>query len=244
MNAITDPRVLLFDTSGRSGWVAVARGEEVLAVRPLDETRRHARDLAPAAAALLAEQGWQPRDIQALVVSRGPGSYTSLRVGLISAKVFAYATGCALIAVETFAAIAARQPPEVEAVDVVADAQQGKVYVQRFRCRSGETPLPLTELAIEPFDDWLTRRAAGAWLCGPGLRVPGRRWPEATWITPENHWDPHPKGTLRVGLARYRAEERDDPWTVDPIYLRPSSAEEKWSARTPDGREESSEKVS
>lgn len=231
---MSEPRLLLFDTSGRSGWAAVARGADLLAVRPLDEARRHARDLAPAVAELLAAQGWRPRDVQALLVSRGPGSYTSLRVGLISAKVFAYTTGCAVVAVETFAAIAAQLGSEVNAVDVVADAQQGKVYVQRFvRPSSDALPVAVNELAIEPFDAWLPRREAGAWLAGPGLSVSGRRVPEGVPVVPSELWGPRPEGLLRVGLASFLAGRTTDPWSLEPIYLRPSSAEEKWAARTP-----------
>ena len=59
----------------------------------------------------------------------------------------------------------------------------------------------------------------------------GRRIPEEVLVVPQPFWDPRPEGLLRVGLARYRSGERDDPWTVEPIYLRPSSAEEKWNAR-------------
>ena len=59
--------------------------------------------------------GWQPRDVQAVIVSRGPGSYTGLRVGIISAKTFAYATGCDLLAVDTFAALALQAPASVRA---------------------------------------------------------------------------------------------------------------------------------
>src|SRR6185437_7257912 len=98
-------------------------GDELRSVRRLDETRRQARDLAPAMAALLAEQGWRPREVQAVLVSHGPGSYTGLRVGIMSAKTFAYATGCPLIAVDTFKAIALQAPESVAQVDVLADAQ-------------------------------------------------------------------------------------------------------------------------
>src|SRR5581483_928797 len=103
-----EPRVLILETSGRAGWVAVAAGDSLLRSRQLDEARRHARDLAPAVCELLDAAGWKPRDVHALFVSRGPGSYTGLRVGIASAKVFAYATGCALIAVDTFSAIASQ----------------------------------------------------------------------------------------------------------------------------------------
>src|SRR5688572_8737443 len=99
------PRALVLETSCRRGLVAVADGDRALAVRALDESRRNARDLAPAVAALLAEQGWKARQLEVVIVSVGPGSYTGLRVGIMSAKALAYATGCALVGVETFAVV-------------------------------------------------------------------------------------------------------------------------------------------
>src|SRR5262249_48878627 len=96
-------RLLILETSCRRGLVALAAGTELRGVRRLDESRRHARDLAPAVAELLSEQGWKARDLQAVLVGRGPGSYTGLRVGIMSARALAYATGCALIGLDTFA---------------------------------------------------------------------------------------------------------------------------------------------
>src|SRR5262245_29331387 len=108
---MAEPRFLILETSGRVGQVALARGAMLLRGRRLDAARRHARGLAPAVAELLQDEGWRPRDLDAVLVSRGPGSYTGLRVGVMSAKALAYATGCRLLAVETFAAIT-RQSPE------------------------------------------------------------------------------------------------------------------------------------
>src|SRR5262249_4701410 len=127
------PRLLILETSGKGGLVAVARGTNGLGELRLEETRRHARDVAPFTSRLLGEQGWRPRDLDAVLVSVGPGSYTGLRVGLMAAKSLAYATGCALIGVETFTAIAQQVPAEVALVDILADAQQERVYVQSFR---------------------------------------------------------------------------------------------------------------
>src|SRR5260370_39658186 len=121
-----DPRLLILETSGRIGQVGLALGSRLLAWRRLDEARRHARDLAPSVADLLREQQWKPREVQAVVVSRGPGSYTGLRVGIMSAKTFAYATGCALVAADTFAAIAATTPAAVDKVEVLPEAHAGK----------------------------------------------------------------------------------------------------------------------
>ncbi|HEY7427820.1 MAG TPA: tRNA (adenosine(37)-N6)-threonylcarbamoyltransferase complex dimerization subunit type 1 TsaB, partial [Gemmataceae bacterium] len=202
-----------------------------LGERLLDEARRQARDLAPAAAELLAEQGWRPRDVQAVIVSRGPGSYTGLRVGIMSAKTFAYATSCALLAVDTFAAITLQAPDVVTRVDVLADAQQDKIYVQPF-ARSDEGWRPRAELAIRPFADWLAVREADAAVTGPGLRKWASHLPAGAPLLDASLWEPQSASLLRIGLTRYLAGERDDPWTVEPLYLRPSSAEEQWRVRS------------
>ena len=62
----------------------------------------------------------------------GSGLPTGLRVGIMSAKALAYATGCRLVAVPTFAAIALQVPAEAVHVWVIADALQGQIYLQRF----------------------------------------------------------------------------------------------------------------
>jgi len=231
VNIVAVPRLLILETSSRSGQAALALGDELRGVRRLDGAGRNTRDPAPALAALLAEQGWRPRDVQGAIVSRGPGSYTGLRVGIMSAKTFAYAAGCALLAVDTFAALALQAPASVPRVDVLADAQQDKVYVQSF-VRSAEGWQQSTELTIRRFADWLGTREPSAWVTGPGLLKWAPHLPAEAPQVDATLWEPQPASLLRLGLARYLAGERDDPWTLEPLYLRPSSAEEQWRARS------------
>src|SRR5437899_3135914 len=124
MAEIAPARTLILETSQRLGRVALAEREHVIAERELQESRRHARDLVPLVQDLLAQQGWPPRSLEAVLVSRGPGSYTGLRVSIMSAKMFAYATRCALIAIDTFAAIERQDRSVAGIVDVIGDAQQ------------------------------------------------------------------------------------------------------------------------
>lgn len=225
------PRLLIVETSGRVGHAALALGDALCGVRRLDEARRHARDLAPALASLLAEQSRRPRDVQAIIVSRGPGSYTGLRVGLMSAKTFAYATGCVLLGVDTFATVALQAPKECKCVDVLADAQQDKIYVQSF-VQAGEEWQAASALAIRSVEQWLQTRQTSAWATGPGLHKWRERLPAEVPLVDASFWEPRPESLLQIGLRRYRAGERDDPWTLEPLYLRPSSAEEQWAARS------------
>jgi tRNA threonylcarbamoyladenosine biosynthesis protein TsaB len=223
-------RLLLLETSSRRGVVAVAVGAEVRGVRRLDESRRNARDLAPAVAELLREQSWKARELDGVIVGRGPGSYTGLRVGLMSARALAYATGCALVGVDTFAVIARQAPADCPRLDVLADAQQDRVYVQPFE-RQGLGWQPAGELSIRPFAVWLAARDAAAWVSGPGLVKWRARLPDTVICTPESAWEPGVDSLLALGLARFEAGQRDDPFALEPLYLRGSSAEEQWRGR-------------
>jgi tRNA threonylcarbamoyladenosine biosynthesis protein TsaB len=226
------PRLLLFETSGQIGQVALAEGETIRGLQQLDEARRHARDLAPAVRSLLRAQGWRPTSIAATIVSRGPGSYTGLRVGIMSAKAFAYAAGSRLIAVDTFQVIAEGVPPETAFVEVIADAQQEHVYCQSFR-RTASDHLwqAVNLLRSESLGHWLSRRDHGSLVTGPGLHIYGDRLPESVRTVSREHWEATVGAVLRLGYARFRMGMADDAWTLEPLYLRPSAAEEKWQAR-------------
>jgi tRNA threonylcarbamoyladenosine biosynthesis protein TsaB len=224
-------RAVIIETSCQVGQVALAHGMRVLASRRLDEARRHARDLIPGLAGLLAEQGWKARDLNLVVVSRGPGSYTGLRVGIVTAKTLAYAIGCTLLGIDTFAAIARQAPEQAQRVDVLADAQQGKVYVQSF-VRQAETSLwqPHTDLAIRPFAEWLATVDRSVWVSGPGVRLHEAQLQDHPQVDSERR-EPLPEILLQIALERQDGGEKDDHWTLEPLYLRPSAAEEKWATR-------------
>jgi tRNA threonylcarbamoyladenosine biosynthesis protein TsaB len=231
MGTALEPILLLIETSGRLGQVALARGASIVAQRQLDEARRHARDLAPTVGDLLAQQGLKPRDLGGVFVSHGPGSYTGLRVGIMSAKALAYATGCRLLAVDTLPAIARQAPAHVQRLAVLSDAQQGKVYVQEFARSENGDLLPVTPLAIHVLSTWLDHWNDAGWLTGPGLRTMKERR-STTRILEEDTWDPRVESLLAIGFHRWQAGERDDVWSLEPLYLRPSAAEEKWDAKT------------
>ena len=219
------PRLLLIDSSHQSGFVAIAEADKLLAVRRLEEARRHARDLAPAIHELFTEADWKPRDVTAVIVGLGPGSYTGLRVGVMSAKTLAYATGCRLIGLETFAVIAA-QAGSAGRLAVIADAQQNNIYVQEF-----ENRVPLSPLRIQQFQPWLETMIVGTRVSGPGLGKWVSKLPTKVVTVDSSLWDPLPETLLQLGLERYRLEEWSDVWTAEPIYLRPSAAEEQLAKR-------------
>jgi len=228
---VSEARFLILETSGKEGQVALALGSTLLETRLLDEARRHARDLVPAIRDLLQKQNWKPADIDCVVVDRGPGSYTGLRVGIMSAKTFAFATSCTLIAVDTLLTIAVQAPEEVKLLDVFVDAQQDRVYRQRFVRDPSGSLNSLSNLEILAFGDWINLPDKPEWVSGPGLRGKESRIPVGIQIVDPGSWNPRPESLLRLGLARFLKGEKDDVLALEPLYLRPSAAEQQWDRR-------------
>jgi tRNA threonylcarbamoyladenosine biosynthesis protein TsaB len=215
---------LVIETSGRGGAVGLAWGGELRTVA-LDPARRHNRDLAPAVAKLLADHSLHPRQVRGVTVGIGPGSYTGLRVGIMSAKAFAWATGCPLVPVPTFHAIVEPLAEPVSRVAVVADALQGMAYVQTFH-RSADRWEPTDQLRIERVTDWAATLPEGLWVTGPGVAV------YDAWIRPELPRVPMEQRYPTV-MGLWRAGRSVPPIGemalvgLEPLYLRGSSAEEK-----------------
>jgi tRNA threonylcarbamoyladenosine biosynthesis protein TsaB len=223
-------RWLLIETSGAVGRVGLGQDDVLLAERAIDRSRRHARDLAPTVKSLLEEHFWQPTAITGVIVGLGPGSYTGLRVGLMSAKAFAFAIGSPLLGVPTFSVLAWQARQGGPAVEVVEDAQQNRLYVQRFTFSPDGVPQARNELHILDAASWTKNIQEDICITGPGLRRHRGSLPPSAVIATEASWEPHLEGLLQLGLLRAQSGTTDSPLTLEPLYLRPSSAEEQWTA--------------
>jgi tRNA threonylcarbamoyladenosine biosynthesis protein TsaB len=217
-------RVLIIETSGKVGQVAVACESGIIAQRSLPEARRHARDLAARSGELLSEQGWRARDLTAVIVCIGPGSFTGLRVGIASAKALAYATGARLLGIPAFEAVAAKVPGNLLRLEVIADALQDHVYCQPFDWI--ESWEPASEVRILPFADWLADIFPDSLCAGPGAAKFAARFPQGIQLVPEPCNEPDCASLLHVAQAD-PAQWQANAWNIEPIYLRGSSAEEK-----------------
>ena len=143
-------KILALETTDAQGGVALCVGGEILTSRRLETERRSAQTLAPTIKETLAEFGWKPQDVDAVAVAVGPGSFTGLRVGVATAKMFAWAVGAKIIGVDALEAIASEieRLPNGEAAGTVSvgiDAQRGDGAVRRFWVEPGKAPLPLDD---------------------------------------------------------------------------------------------------
>ncbi|RAY15106.1 tRNA (adenosine(37)-N6)-threonylcarbamoyltransferase complex dimerization subunit type 1 TsaB [Actinomadura craniellae] len=148
--------VLAFDTATAAVTVALyewAPGEAVRS-RALTESvdRRHAELLTPSVAAVLAEAGTAPAELSAIAVGVGPGPYTGLRVGVMTARALGEALRVPVHGICTLDAIAwasGREHPFV----VASDARRKEVYWARYdsaRERATEPAVGPPAEAAEP----------------------------------------------------------------------------------------------
>ena len=213
--------------------MALSRGKEVLAQRELDPTgRRHARTLVPEIQSLLTDAGRTAGDLELIAVSIGPGSFTGLRVGVVSAKTLAWATGAKLVAVDTFLAIASQSPADVPAVQVVGDGQRGDLYVGRYRRIADGSWTRDGAIGITPAEDWLATLAATDVVAGSGLERHADVAAARCRVLPRELWTPRAATITYLGQQRALSGQTDDHWSVEPFYLRKSGAEEKADQRS------------
>lgn len=213
------------ETSGRSGSVALAADGVLLAARELSASgRRHARTLVPEIGILLAGCDLTPREIDLVAVSIGPGSFTGLRVGVVCAKTFAYAVGCSLIGVDTFLAVASRQE-DLHRIWIIDDALRGDLFAGEYAAEDGQwgcvSPPRLIALA-----DWRVGIDLETPVSGPGVDKLSAELAGLRLATGELR-SPHAREIALLGEASARAGRVDNPWTLEPLYIRRSAAEEK-----------------
>ena len=86
-------KILAFDTSSTALSVALLEDEKLVAETTVTVKKNHSISLMPTIDFLVAQAGWQPSDLERIVVAQGPGSYTGLRVAVATAKTLAQLIG-------------------------------------------------------------------------------------------------------------------------------------------------------
>lgn len=203
--------LLSIDTCGPSGSIALARlsGEqlEILAEMPLAGKTYSAR-LVPAIGDLLAAHRTAVGELDAIIVTKGPGSFTGIRIGLSAAKGLAEVHGIPIVALSRLAVLAHKAQTRAAALD----ASRHEFYMGSYGENPRESLLTLESLQAEA-----TALGPKLALCEAGVHALA---PAATLTGPPTAAD-----ALRFALPRLRARDFDDAVTLDGNYLRRSDAE-------------------
>ncbi len=198
--------LLAFDTATPAVTVALHDGAQVLAEVASDDARRHGELLASAIDKVLADAGRTQLDVTAVAVGTGPGPYTGLRAGLVTARVLGSALGIPVHGACTL---------DVIALDAVTEAA-GRDFVVATDARRRELY-------------WAGYSAAGDRLTGPTVSAPGEIGADCpvagvgAGIYPSLLGEPiRPEYPAARTLARLVAQRLAAglPMPAEPLYLR------------------------
>ncbi len=134
MTSLTPVLLLALDTSTPAVSVALCRDGVALATETVVDARRHGELLAVGVDAVLRRVGVKPADLDAVAAGVGPGPYTGLRVGLMTARALGHALGIPVLGVCSLDVLAAEAARTIDGDFVVAsDARRKEVYWARYR---------------------------------------------------------------------------------------------------------------
>ena len=211
------------------------RWDHRLLWREGDEPRRHAEIILPMVDALLREAGAGLAALDAIAVSRGPGSFTGVRVAVATAQGLALAAGVTIVPVSTLATVVRAAWERHRAVHVLAalDARMNEVYWctgnvdEAGRVTIGpEQVSPPERLDIPPHPlPWFP--AGPGWAVYAG-RLPGPADPRLQ--AGDSHLEPHARYVLPLAEQAVTAGETVPATGLEPVYLRDEVARKKHRA--------------
>ena len=227
-------KVLTVDRATIVSTAAVVDENKLICETIVNFQKKHSEKLMPAIDHMLKDAGLTIQDMDAFGIVNGPGSFTGLRIGMATVKGFAQALDKPVIPISTLEALAYNLPYADGVVCPILDAQRSQVYTGLFRFNEEEGMVAELEdsvMDIEALIGILQNYADGPiYLLGDGVPRFYETMVEALpgIIKVKQHLFMNrasSAGTLAV--ERALKKQWQDYKSVEPVYIRPSYAEEQ-----------------
>lgn len=216
--------LLAIDTSTTQVGIALYDGAQVIGEFSWRSNQRHTVELAPAISDLLTRCGLTMDDVKALGVALGPGSFTSLRVGLALAKGLALSKSIPLIGIPTLDILAQAQLASELPLAVAIQAGRSRFALGWYK-NSGAAWQVEGESRIVTLDEINAEVKSPSLLCGEFSTETRQQ------VNNENIQLVSPALSIRrpamlaeLAWARWQADDVDDAASLAPIYLQTDSS--------------------
>ena len=222
--------ILAFETSAKAASVALTENGKLLGEIYQNTGLTHSQTLMVMAEDLLKQCGKAAKDITAVAVAEGPGSFTGVRIGVAAAKGFAWGREIPCYGISTLEAMAVSLGAYEGHVCACMDARRNQVYNALFYVNRGEPErfsddraISLTELKneLEHIDGPIFLVGDGA---GLAYKTLAPDIPELI-LPPEHRLHQRAVGVALLAEAKAAAGEAGDGNALSPNYLRLSQAE-------------------
>jgi tRNA threonylcarbamoyladenosine biosynthesis protein TsaB len=214
-------RLLALETATSVGSVALLDDGVVVREHSDRVPRQQLEWLVPAVAGVLTGAGWTPADVDAVAVSTGPGSFTSLRIGIATAAMWARSRGIPAVGVPTLDALALGTQTR-GLIGAILDVRRSEVAFALFR-RDGVLQR-VTEDKVGSVSSVLeSLRPGPITFSGDGLEHYGEAiltMRGQVTFAPREQWYPTATAVGQLGWERLARGDHDDLYRLHPTYSR------------------------
>ncbi len=230
-------RTLALDTTTDISSIAITDGPEILGEYNFLHRMDLSQRLMPNIVNLLKDCKLAMSDIEAIGVSLGPGSFTGLRIGVVTAKTLAQTLDIPIAGIVTLDLLAHQIDYLPGAlVCPLIKVRKGEVYYALYRTTAGSLER-ITEYEAGPIDDVVkllqsavcSPQSHNIVFCGDALdaNLPALREGLGDRVVAASRWLSYPKASIigRLAAEKIGAGEGSDPLTLVPFYIRRSAPE-------------------
>lgn len=202
--------------------------------------------LAPMLKTMLDDNDLKIADLDLIAVAVGPGPFTGLRVGVVTAKSLAYVGQADVVAINTLEATAIQTFLSSDgglsgshSIRVIVNAQRQQVFSGSYRITGDQSSWHVEEMGQNKILDrqsWLDSLLPDEIVTGSGLRLLGaeklplvddvNKLNTEVIVARESSWELTAASVGQLGWRKYTEGHRDELWQIEPLYFRPSAAEE------------------
>lgn len=230
-------KILAIDTSNQVMSVALMEDARLIVEHLVNVKRNHSVQLMPAIESIMKEADWKAEDLTRIVVAKGPGSYTGVRIGVTVAKTLAFSLDIELTGVSSLEVLAANgaQIPDSYCVPIV-DARRGNIYTGLYQYKNNELLQVETDTHISALEwsRYLSRLKGPIQLLGEDrlkhMEIFKTHCGEQLIELPSSQH--YARGSVLA--ERGRSIEPQNIHTFEPDYLKLAEAEQNWMEAHPD----------
>jgi len=222
--------LLSLDTSTKKLSLAVSRGEQILKYRNVTLSRPLSSSIMPSIRTILDNAKMPLARLDGFAVGLGPGSFTSLRVGLSTIKGLAFAVGKPVVGIPSLDVLAMNVPEDSAQVCTLCDARRNLVYACLYD-KHGMTLKRKSEYLLTDIQQVLKKIKGKVVFIGDGLTLYAADIKKSKGIMPQlidqKNIFPQARFLTHLALERFAKKKYDNIDQLVPLYLYPDHCQIK-----------------